>query len=213
MACSKLTSHEFADPLCRELERDNSASFYFTDGELESGAGPGIEGIYESPYYSYHKWPRTMDPADSRSLNEAYEYLYSVIEEEGPFDGVLGFSQGATLAYSFLAQHAKKHPYEAPTAQFRCAVFVGALPPFRQDSSKRIIYDEGLQGVIRIPTLHVAGESDFVFAHSIKLHSLCSKTWTKLLLHPKSHEIPRDAKNVKAMASGIREMAHISMFG
>ena len=210
-----MTSHKSAGPLCRELERDNSASFYFIDGELESGAGPGIEGIYESPYYCYHKWPRTMDPADGRSLNEAYEFLYSVIEEEGPFDAILGFSQGATLAYSFLAQHAKKYPYEPPTALFRCAVFVGALPPFRQDSSKRIIYDEGLQGAVRIPTLHVAGESDFVFAHSIKLHALCttSKTSAKLLVHPKGHEIPRDAKNVKAMASGIREMAHSSMFG
>ena len=154
-----------------------------------------------------------MDNSDDHSLSDAYEFLYDVIEEEGPFDAILGFSQGATLAYSFLAQHAKKYPYEPPAAQFRCAVFIGALPPFRMDGSKRIIYDEGLQGAVRIPTLHVAGKSDFVFTHSIKLHALCSKAWAKLLVHPKGHEIPGDAKNVAAMASGIREMAHKAIFG
>ncbi|KAM0803142.1 putative DUF341 family oxidoreductase [Usnea florida] len=206
----------YAEPLVRELERDNTASFHFVDGELESATpGPGIGDTYESPYYSYHNWPRSLDPSDDRSLREAYDFLYDMIEEEGPFDAVLGFSQGATLAYSFLAQHARNSPYEL--APFRCAIFFGALPPFRikgEDGgvTEQIIYDEDLQGAVSIPTLHVAGKSDFVYPHSIKLHQLCDASWAGLIVHPKGHEIPRDPKNVALIADGIREASHHAMF-
>ena len=210
--------HLYAGPLVRELERDNTASFHFVDGELESATpGPGIGNTYESPYYSYHNWPRSLDPADDRSLSEAYDFLYDVIDEEGPFDAILGFSQGATLAYGFLAQHARNHPYESPTSLFRCAIFFGALPPFRTKgkdgaAAEQLIYDEDLQGAVRIPTLHVAGKSDFVYPHSVKLHQLCNASWAGLVVHPKGHEIPKDPKNVALIADGIREASLHAMF-
>lgn len=42
-------------------------------------------------------------------LVEAYEYIYSIIEEDGPFDGVMGFSQGAALASSLIIRHTRTH--------------------------------------------------------------------------------------------------------
>ncbi|KAF2215725.1 hypothetical protein CERZMDRAFT_89976, partial [Cercospora zeae-maydis SCOH1-5] len=61
---------------------------------------------------------------------EAYELLYDVIEDDGPFDGILGFSHGGTLASGFIMHHMAMRPSEP--LPFRCALFFNALPPFRK---------------------------------------------------------------------------------
>jgi hypothetical protein len=48
-----------------------------------------------------------------------------IIEDEGPFDGVIGFSQGASLALSILYHHEINHPNQPPP--FRFAVFFCAV--------------------------------------------------------------------------------------
>ncbi|KAH6715843.1 serine hydrolase-domain-containing protein [Leptodontidium sp. MPI-SDFR-AT-0119] len=124
------------DPISEELRKDNSATFHFIDGEEDSGPGPGIEGLFEGPYFSFYAWPRTCTSEDEKAVEEAYKLIYATIEQEGPFDGILGFSQGATLAFQFLSQHAKRFPYDLPNAVFRCGVFICGPPPFRVISGK-----------------------------------------------------------------------------
>lgn len=192
-------------PLIRELQSDNSASFYFVEGEVESGPGPGVEGIFEGPYFTFYKWPRNVTD-DDKSLNDAYELLSEVIEEEGPFDGVLGFSHGGTLAFGFLAHLFKTKPYEPPP--FRCAIFMNAPPPFRMDDSGNFIMDDGLEGLIHIPTLHITGTNDFIYNHSLKLYALCDPGLSTLLVHEKGHQIPSDAKNMKRITNAIRELGN-----
>jgi hypothetical protein len=41
-----------------------------------------------------------------------------VIEEEGPFDGVLGFSQGSSIAASLMLDHEINHPRDPPPFSF-----------------------------------------------------------------------------------------------
>lgn len=172
--------------------------------------GPGISGFFDGPYLSYYTWPRSFDQADDASVLDAYRLLYEIIEDEGPFDGVIGFSHGAALAFGFLADHARKNPFDAPL--FRCSVFLGAMPPFRMNEAQVITYDQGMDNVVRIPTLHVTGKLDFVYQHSLKLFALCSGSWAKLLTHEKGHEIPKDPKNVNALVGAIKEMIHAVSF-
>ena len=200
-------------PISRELEKDNSASFTFVPGEVDSEPGPGVEGIYDGPYYSYYNWPRRFEDDDEQSVEEAYEMLYEIIEEAGPFDGILGFSHGATLAFGFLAQHAKKHPYDLPSSLFQCAIFINSIPPFRMDEGERIEYEGGLQGTVKIPTLHIAGQEDFALQHSKCLYGLCSGTSAKLVLHSRGHEIPRGQKDTAAILAGCRELLQEATFG
>ena len=54
-------------------------------------------------------------------------YIEEIIEEEGPFDGVVGFSQGAALAASIMLEHAKTNPLEDI---FKLGIFAGASLPF-----------------------------------------------------------------------------------
>ena len=196
-------------PLARELQKDNTASFHYIQGEVDSSPGPGIDGFYEGPYLSFYKWPRTVHD-DEASIMEAYDLLSETIEDEGPFDGILGFSQGGTLAAGFLAHHAKQHPYDHPP--FRCAVFISSLPPFQLDDAEQLHFDDSVVGHIKIPTVHVVGTGDFVYNHSLRLYRICDARTASLVVHDKGHEIPGDRKFVTAMTKALRELHSRAFF-
>lgn len=127
-----------------DLRRDNTATFHFLEGECDSDPGPGIAGYFDGPYYSYYKFPRSFSDIDDSDVLDAYDQLYTVIEEEGPFDGILGFSHGGTLAAGFLIQHAKRFPHDPPPV--RCAIFINSLPPFRMNPGEKPVIDMSLEG-------------------------------------------------------------------
>ena len=186
------------------------ADFYLVEGDLASEPGPGIEGFYEGPFYSYYKFPRSFEDSDE-SMLEAYELLDEIIETEGPFDGVLGFSHGGTLASGWLMHHAATRPLEP--SPVRCAVFLNSLPPFRMNPGEDPVVDEGLRdGCIQIPTVSVVGTKDFAYNYSMKLHQLCDPRKSQLVVHNKGHDIPNDPKHVHEMARAIRKMSVDALF-
>ena len=63
-------------------------------------------------------------------MQNAFDYINEIIEEEGPFDGVFGFSQGAALASSMMLEHSKAKPLDD---LFKFAVFIAASLPFDLD--------------------------------------------------------------------------------
>jgi hypothetical protein len=144
-------------------------------------------------------------PEFKDSCEEAYELLYSVIEEEGPFDGVLGFSHGATLAFQFLLQHAKKNPLEPDFALFRCAVFMAGPPPFGEDGM-RLRRSEGQGPLLRLPSVHIVGKQDFLYQETLNLHGFCEEKSAKLLTHEKGHLVPRDKESTGSMVKAIRDL-------
>lgn len=124
-------------PLHNALGKENTAEFHFIEGECETAPVEGITQFYQGPYLSFYPWPPRMEEAEyNKAREQAYELIYEAIEEDGPFDAILGFSQGASLAYLFLQQHARKCPYDPPWNLFRCAVFICGMPPFRIEDSR-----------------------------------------------------------------------------
>lgn len=89
--------------------------------------------------------------ADSRqSTREAVRYLYEIMERSGPFDGVIGYSEGATVAATLLlcekARGAKG---------LRCGVFFMGWPPMDPEGFSLVLGDESPWG-IDVPTCHVS---------------------------------------------------------
>lgn len=39
-----------------ELRRDNTATFHFAEGNVDSAPGPRIAGYYDDPYYSCYRF-------------------------------------------------------------------------------------------------------------------------------------------------------------
>ncbi|XRM45827.1 hypothetical protein ABZX51_008901 [Aspergillus tubingensis] len=108
--------------------------FVFFQGELETPPAPGVDKFFPGPYYSYFTVP------SPDTVLEAVNRLEQFIDLHGPFDGILGFSQGAALAASYLLYDANR-PY--PHAEFRCAVFFCAIQCWDLESPGFTLDKEG----------------------------------------------------------------------
>lgn len=85
---------------------------------------PDIKLIYPPKYLAYYPI------AYPHYVEDAQEYVLDIIEDEGPFDGVMGFSQGAALAASLILEQRKRNSLED---LFKFAIFICATLPFNQD--------------------------------------------------------------------------------
>ncbi|KAH6677570.1 serine hydrolase FSH [Halenospora varia] len=127
--------------------------YTFLDGLLESSCVIGLEKVSSGPYF---RWNVELTSAE---ILAAQEYIQAVIEDEGPFDGVMGFSQGSALLASILLQHEidshKKPPPFRFAILFSCFLVVSSDSTFAQkyyEIGAKDHVDSALQG------LH-AGES------------------------------------------------------
>ncbi|KAK7941484.1 uncharacterized protein PG986_013871 [Apiospora aurea] len=95
-------------------------AFDFLDGEAEVNPAPGIEGLLPGPYLAWHR--RHFAPEVAR----AHDLVRQALEEDGPYDGIIGFSQGAAMAASLILSSSK------PSSSAAAHEAVGGLqPPFR----------------------------------------------------------------------------------
>ncbi|KAI3391680.1 hypothetical protein diail_6959 [Diaporthe ilicicola] len=103
--------------LRREL--DPSFELVFVDGPFECERGPGVPEYRTGPFYSH------TDGYSPEHMAQAVGYLEDILEYDGPFDGIFGFSQGAALTLSyFYQQQAAGNPLRA---KFAC-LFSTAMP-------------------------------------------------------------------------------------
>jgi len=100
--------------------------YEFVEGENEVPPAPGIAKVFPGPYLSY------LADYSVGSIEEQHRFIMDIVTEEGPFDGVMGFSQGASLAASILIHHQIETPWLPPP--FRVAIFLCATYPHSRNS-------------------------------------------------------------------------------
>jgi hypothetical protein len=140
-------------------------------------------------------WPNSESNPGHYSLDAAFVAISKLIETEGPFDGVLGFSQGAGLA-GVLCQHIHKlHPSQ-PELSF--AVFYSGFKITRPE------HQHFYASKITTPTLHIVGSLDTVVSEerSIWLYEVCEPSQRVLISHPGGHFVP----NAKDMVNKVVQM-------
>ncbi|KAL2010517.1 hypothetical protein VTN00DRAFT_6324 [Thermoascus crustaceus] len=106
---------------------DPSFEFVFLDGEVECQKAPGVANLFQGPFLCYND---SFAPAD---VQQACELVKEFIEAEGPFDGILGYSQGGALALTYLLQHEIEKPSEPPPFQF--AILLSTAISFSPDDT------------------------------------------------------------------------------
>lgn len=122
---------------------------------------------------------------NGESLAQALLDLEEYIEEEGPFDGLMAFSQGAGFGATYLIRQSQQGVAPA----FRFAVFFcGAAAqdpcaPFTDNGQK-------LDGVIKIPTAHIWGKNDELWHFGPALSQSCLGSVKEEYIHDGGHEIP-----------------------
>ncbi|PSN59369.1 DUF341 domain protein [Corynespora cassiicola Philippines] len=98
---------------------DPTFEFIFVNGPIPCERGPGIGLHIEGPFFS-HTVGYSADDMD-----EALEHFTNTLDELGPFNGVLGFSQGAALAVSYM--HRQRQRREMVPFQF-ALLFSSVMP-------------------------------------------------------------------------------------
>ncbi|KAJ5319453.1 hypothetical protein MYU51_006789 [Penicillium brevicompactum] len=103
---------------------DPSWEFHFLAGNIECSPAPGAEAM-PGPYLCYTS---TFDPA---SMRAAEALVHAEFEKEGPFDGVFGFSTGASILAAYLLGQRVAQPDKPLPVQF--AIFCSAVPIIASD--------------------------------------------------------------------------------
>lgn len=99
----------------------DTIEFDFVDAPFPCAPAPGTDVIFDSSHYA---WWLTPTPD---AIRGAHQWLAEYVEQHGPYDAVMAFSQGCSLVGSFLLYHARETP-DLPLP-FKAAVFVcGGLP-------------------------------------------------------------------------------------
>lgn len=115
-----------------------------TRAELTEDFGTDLEDLGDQSHQRCW-WNSGADHSSYEGWDESLAYLRRVIETQGPFDGVLGFSQGAA-ATGLLA---------ASGADVRFAICISG---FASRASEHAALMQ--PGAIDLPSLHIYGEQD-----------------------------------------------------
>lgn len=135
---------------------------------------------------------------------------------EGPFDGVLAFSQGAGLAAMHLVNKSMQEPKQDP--HFKVAILISCVavydPVAWLNHGQVRVLDPTIDGQpIRIPTAHIWGIEDGLQSECKVLSELSDKTSRAISVHGGGHEVPGLSTRgaVKDAVQAIRRAIAIAM--
>lgn len=144
-----------------------------------------------------------------KGMNDALAAIYRTMDEEGPFDGICAYSEGATVASTLILDEQRRELEEGRPRQIKCAIFFAGWPPLLPGQNQMVLMDDS-DITIDVPTLHVVGAGDPYLHGSMALYNVCGEDGARLFDHGKGHIIPRDERTCKELAVSVKEMVQDS---
>lgn len=129
-----------------------------------------------------HSFDARQESESSFGLEQSLEVVQMAVKDLGPFDGILGFSQGAALVAMLCSLQEKKLD---PTYNFRFAILVAG---FRSACDQHQYFYKGVK--IMVPSLHVYGQDDKVIPEQMSQDLLPLFQGAHILAHQGGHFIP-----------------------
>ena len=74
--------------------------------------------------------------------------------KRGPFDGIIGYSEGATVAATMLLYEKRQREWYGKEPMFKYAIFFAGWPPVDPKTHAQVLADESDER-IDIRTLHI----------------------------------------------------------
>ncbi|KAJ8426646.1 hypothetical protein Cgig2_029830 [Carnegiea gigantea] len=153
----------------------------FVDAPFQAMGKSDVEGIFDPPYYEWFQYNKEF--TEYTNLNESLEYIEECMIKHGPFDGLLGFSQGAILSAALPGLQAQGVALtEVPKLKF--LIIIGGAK-FQAESLAKKAYGSPIE----CPSLHFLGKEDFLRPYGEEL--LKSVVNPVVIRHPKGHTVPR----------------------
>ncbi|PYI14664.1 hypothetical protein BO99DRAFT_437151 [Aspergillus violaceofuscus CBS 115571] len=151
-------------------------------------AGIEVIATKDEPMYAY------FDEKNPESGGAVYRHLEELLYHEGPYDGVIAFSQAGTLILTYLAYLAKHKPH-CPLP-FKFAIILSIThPPLDYDAIQsgeiRLIDLGAYRDAVRIPTAHIWGARDLAANEIALTNTICAAGVRWVYVHALGHDIPR----------------------
>lgn len=169
----------------------------FLDAPFPCQGKSDVEGIFDPPYYEWFQFNKEF--TEYTNFDECLQYIEDYMIEHGPFDGLLGFSQGAILSAALPGLQEKGVALtKVPKVKF--LIIIGGAK-FRSAT----VAEKAYTSPIRCPSLHFLGETDFLRQYGTELIESCVQP--VVIHHPKGHTIPRlDDESLKTMMTFIERI-------
>ncbi|GKZ24282.1 hypothetical protein AbraIFM66951_011194 [Aspergillus brasiliensis] len=211
-------------------------SFHYIDGGHRSDAPPESQGYFgPPPHYRFlehdgiersddimhriRQLPRGATAEDTMRVlmnehammsaacvREALDRLFRILDENPEIDGVLGFSEGATVASTLLLEEERLVRETGRRRRLQYGVFLAGWSPLRivGDRVKGCVADE-CEDIIEVPTCHIIGANDPYVDGTMALYGMCDPDTAVMFDHGKGHTIPRDVATMKEAAEAIEQ--------
>lgn len=147
------------------------------------------------------RWsPKEASDTNIAHYQNIYEDIMQFVAIRGPFDGVVGFSEGGAIAAALLLADAQSY-----SAGFKCGLFFCAATPQHPDwlSGKELRdMDAAVDGIaIDVPTAHIWSDKGEIHpGMGCALAQLCRENVRSEFVHGLGHDIPGARSN-----EGFRE--------
>ncbi|KAL9234694.1 hypothetical protein vseg_009533 [Gypsophila vaccaria] len=153
----------------------------FVDGPSPAEGKSNVEGIFDPPYY---EWFQTNhDQTVYKNFEKCLDYVEDCMIKHGPFDGLMGFSQGAYLAAALPGLQAQGVALKKVSKIKFLIIISGA-------KMKDITWANfAYAAPIKCPSLHFLGKEDFLKPFGEELLQCCVDPL--IIHHPKGHTVPR----------------------
>ncbi len=179
---------------------------------------------YEQDLTAYYKW------------KDSLFYILDFCEKNGPFDGILGFSQGCVLSTLLIAmssnsilqakvdqdtnngvvflqklyKECKEAKYLEKQAPFRFCIFVGSFLPRALDLKKEFATMMEKQQIYidDVPTVHIIGKLDQIIPYTAtESHTkLFTNNLSRIVYHEGGHAVPSTKEVAEVVTSFLNSI-------
>ena len=211
----------------------------FADGPWISEMHEDLKPVYShmGPCRRWGRWKPSHPPLEHFSAIREVEHSLTkaMVEDEGTGEwvGLIGFSQGAKLAFSILLENQLRLQKDRQSTGFAGVhwdfgvIMAGRGPPYNlSNGHKSSQHYSSITGVsvgcdselsslpfpnkLQTPTLHVHGlEDGGLEMHRHLLKHFTSPNDSRLIQWHGAHRIPIASEDVKAVTEGILETAEV----
>ncbi|KAJ4714505.1 Serine hydrolase FSH [Melia azedarach] len=181
---------------------------HFLDGPCPALGPSEVETLphFPPPYY---EWFHTdQNKTQFWHFNESVAYVEDYMIKNGPFDGLMGFSQGAALSSALIGMQLHGDALtKVPPLKF-VMLISGSKFGYKTFGTPKLAVN-AYSTPIQLPSLHFIGDKDFLKKENLGL--LDAYLNPVVIHHPEGHKVPRlDANNTKVVLGFIEKIGKLT---
>ncbi|KAL0908622.1 hypothetical protein M5K25_023126 [Dendrobium thyrsiflorum] len=154
---------------------------FFADGSFPAEGKSEVEGIFDPPYYEWFQFIKGF--TELKNFDECLSYIEDLMIKHGPFDGLMGFSQGAALSAALPGLQAKGLALKSVPRVKNVVIIGGGKPPVP------FLLEKAFDVKINCPSLHFIGDLDFLKEPGEALLDAFVDPF--VVRHSRGHTVPR----------------------